>query len=656
MCGIAGYIGYEHISMAEKEAILNKMLTRIGHRGPDEQGVFLSSKASFGSVRLSIIDVAGGQQPLCNEDGNLWIAYNGEVYNYIELKDLLLSKGHIFKTSCDTEVVLHLYEEFGTGCLDMLNGQFAFSVWDIKKQQLFLARDRVGIRPLFYSHQNNNILFASEIKSIFEFPGFKREISYSSLKQIFTFWTTISPHTIFSDVFELPPGHFALFTNGKLTIQKYWKLTFPINGYNINCSIKEATDQLDALLNDSIKLRLRADVPVAAYLSGGLDSSVTSYYIKKYFPDTLNTFSIGFDDSAYDETEYQSEVSRFLNTNHRSTLFTQSDVIDLFSEMMWHVETPLLRGGPIPMYKLSKLVRDNNIKVVVTGEGADEALGGYNIFKEAIIREFWSKYPDSKMRPLLLKRLYPYLPHIRNANGAMLKMFFGYKLTEISSPIYSHLLRWKNTSHIINHLSELIKEQTKEYDPISEVVENIGLELNGRSVLNRAQSIETNLFMSGYLLSSQGDRVSMGHSVEGRYPFLDHRILEFCATLPDRYKILGLNEKYLLKRSVISHLPMSVLSRPKQAYRAPIVNAFLNIPNRFIDDLFNEKKIKEIGIFDSKSIQMLLKKIKQSEIVSEIDSMSLMGILSTNELNRQFVKEFEYIGDSEVQKSKVCNR
>ena len=653
MCGIAGYIGFEALDSVDRERILSKMLTRISHRGPDESGLFLSPKANFGNVRLSIIDLASGQQPLCNEDGNLWIAYNGEVFNYIELRELLIKKGHKLRTHCDTEVVLHLYEEFGPSCLNMLNGQFAIAIWNIKKEELFLARDRVGIRPLFYSRHQNNLIFGSEIKSIFEFPGVERSISEHSLKQIFTFWTTITPDTVFKGIKELPPGHFGIYSKGEFKISQYWTLNFTGNKNTYKGTIEDAKNQLDSLFTDSIKLRMRADVPVAAYLSGGLDSSVTTSYIKKLFPTALNTFSIGFEDKDYDETGFQNEVADYFKTEHHTIKFYNSDVGDLLEKVIWHSEIPLLRAGPIPMFKLSKLVRDNNIKVVVTGEGADEALGGYNIFKEALIREFWSKFPDSKIRPLLLRKLYPYIPHLKDANSSVLRMFFGYQLSKTDSPAYSHLLRWKNSSNILNHLNPEIKDLINHYDPVQEYTNTLLEQLNGMSTLEKAQYIETNVFMSGYLLSSQGDRVAMGNSVEGRYPFLDYRILEFCATLPDKFKLNGLNEKYLIKYMMKGKLPESVIKRPKQAYRAPIASALLNKDVNVTKEMTDKGVIENIGLFNYSSVSKLLDKMFVSVHINEIDSMALMVILSTQLLYKQFISDFSYLKDTEVRKSAV---
>ncbi|MCW3786225.1 asparagine synthase (glutamine-hydrolyzing) [Plebeiibacterium sediminum] len=651
MCGIAGFVPRNFVSNPERT--LNAMLTRIQHRGPDECGTYLSDRLCMGNVRLSIVDLASGQQPLSTQDGRYWIAYNGEVFNYLELKRDLEIKGHTFKTNCDTEIVVHMYQEYGSECLQHLNGQFAFSIWDEVKDELFLARDRMGIRPLFYSYQKENFVFGSEIKSIFEFPEINRALNHRGLQQVFTFWTTLTPQTIFEDVYELPPGHYAIFNRDKsLTIHRYWDLKYEKNN---SLTIETAKNQFQSLFEDSIKLRMRADVPVAAYLSGGLDSTSTTAFIKKMFPEALNTFSIGFEEQDFDETIFQKEVADHLDTRHHSVIFKNDDVIDLFYDVIWHTEIPVLRSAPFPMYKLSKLVRDNDIKVVITGEGADEMLGGYNVFKEAIIRHFWSKYPDSKIRPMLLKKLYPYLPQLQGAGNSMLKLFFGYKLLETDSPIYSHLLRWNNTSRIANHFSEDLRKTLNGKDIVRKYEESVIEKIKNYSPLSKAQYIESTVFMSGYLLSSQGDRMAMGNSVEGRYPFLDHRIIEFCASLPDDFKLNGLNEKYLLKEVVKNVIPQSVLKRPKQAYRAPIAQALLNNKNGFVDDTLASSAIKSFGVFNEKSIAGLITKMRKTPNISEIDNMALMGILSTQILYKQYIEEFRYLKDEEIRKGVVRN-
>jgi asparagine synthase (glutamine-hydrolysing) len=639
MCGIAGFFAFNE-DIAVKKNILRKMLTRIRHRGPDQSGVYISEAVGLGSVRLSIIDLSTGTMPLSNTDDSLWVVFNGEIFNYIELRKELIAKGHTFNTSSDTEVIVHAYEEFGAEFLNKLNGQFSIAIWDTNKNELFLARDRVGIRPLYYTEVDNSFVFGSEIKAITEFPSIKPTISAKVLAEYYTFWTSLSPATAFDGIYEVPPGTYMKINANGHTSTTYWELpiTEPENYKYTN--LKEASDKFEEIFKDAVKLRLRADVQVAAYLSGGIDSSVTTSFIKDISPENLRTFSLGFTEKDYDESSFQNIASKYFNTEHSSIMCGPQDIRENFKSVVWHSEAPLLRTAPTPMSLLAKSVRDENIKVVITGEGADELLGGYNIFKEAKIRHFWAKDPNSKYRPLLLKNLYPYLPQIKNATGNILKMFFGYKLSETKSPIYSHLLRWNNTSRIKNYLSTENREAIKDYDPVTELEKKLGPKLEKYDYLTKAQYIELKIFMSGYLLSSQGDRMGMANSIEGRYPFLDHRVIEFCMSLHPDLKLNGLNEKYLLKKMMKDRLPEQILNRPKQAYRAPIRSTFISedLPE-YLKAMLSEEKIKEFDIFNPKHVSSLLNKMTTSEQVSEIDNMALTAILSTQILHDLFVNK-----------------
>lgn len=646
MCGIAGCIDkYQRASTV----LVNAMLTRLNHRGPDECGIYTDNNVGFGSVRLSIIDIEGGHQPMPNEDLNLWIVFNGEIFNYIELRKDLENKGHHFRTHSDTEVLVHLYDEYGEACLSKLNGQFAFSIWDTKKQEMFLARDRVGIRPLFYYHTPELFVFGSEIKAIFEHPKVNREISVEGLAETFTFWTTITPNTVFKGIKECPPGCFIKIKNGNIKVQKYWELNFASPNNYYKGSFDDAISDFSELFKDSVRIRLRADVPVAAYLSGGLDSSVTTAFIKEIEPDILKTFSVGFTEDEFDETYFQNVASEYFNTKHIGFKCTSKEIADNFPKVVWHSEIPLLRTSPSPMYSLSKKVRENNIKVVITGEGADELLAGYNIFKENKIRHFWSKDKNSRIRPLLLKKLYPYITALQNANPNALKMFFGYKLEETDSPIYSHLLRWKNSSNITNHFSKAIQEKLKSFDPYLNLLSDFDGKLDKLDPLAKAQFIEISVFLSGYLLSSQGDRMGMANSVEGRYPFLDYRIIEFCASLPPDYKLKGLNEKVLLKKMMKGRLPEEILNRPKQAYRAPILSSFLgeDAPD-YVSEVLSPESLINSGIFNADSVTKLLVKMNSGKSYSEMDNMALTAVISTQLLHKQFIEDFKHLNKNDL--------
>jgi asparagine synthase (glutamine-hydrolysing) len=656
MCGITGYFHFRNNRIVS-EHIVKNMLDRLQHRGPDESGIYLENHIGLGHARLSIIDLQSGQQPMSTSDGHLWIIYNGEIFNYIELKDELINRGYKFNTTSDTEVLLNLYRAYGVACLSKLNGQFSFAIWDTRKKELFLARDRVGIRPLFYTMTQESFIFGSEIKAINEHPEVNLEISPSSLTEIFTFWTAISPNTVFKDIYELPPGCYMKVNNRGIQIESYWRIEFPEEGCHRQITFDQAIEEFNDLFTDATRIRLRADVPVGAYLSGGIDSSATTAYIKKIFPDNLKTFSIGFSEKEFDESHFQKLAVDYLDTEHYEVFCNTKDISGVFPEIVWHSEAPLIRTAPAPMYLLSKHVRNNDFKVVITGEGADEMLAGYNIFKEMRVRRFWAKDPKSKYRPLLLQKLYPYLSHLQNLNSNILKLFFGYKLADTDSPFYSHLLRWNNTSRIRNYFSDSYKAITQECNPINSLLTKLPDNFDKTDPLSKAQWLESTIFMSGYLLSSQGDRMAMANSVEGRYPFLDHRVIEFCAQLLPEYKLDGLYEKKLLKKMMKGKLPSPIIDRSKQAYRAPVASSFMtSIPEYFHETLSEEHLIRS-GVFNPESVQNLIKKLKSGKQISEVDNMALTGIISTQLLYRQFVeKTYTYSKKLNSNKCMIINK
>lgn len=640
MCGVAGFYNYPSRNL--KEESITKMLASIQHRGPDETGIYINNGIALGNVRLSIVDLSSGKQPMSDNSKNYWIVYNGEIFNYKELRCKLIKNGIQFYTNSDTEVVLQMFIKYGFKCVDYFNGQFAFCIFNKEKNEFFLARDRVGIRPLFYWYLNKVFAFCSEIKGLFTLDFITKKISYEGLSQVFSFWTTISPFTSFDNIYELPPGHYMIVNQQGLQINRYWGLEncYTNSSDLYSNSFIDAAEELDGLLTNAVEIQLKADVNVGAYLSGGLDSSVTTSIINKIKPDILNTFSLAFNDKNFDESTYQKEAAAYFNTNHISIECTPTDIAEYFPKTIWHAEFPLLRTSPTPMYLLSKKVREHDLKVVITGEGADEILAGYNIFKEAKIRRFWAKYPDSKIRPKLLSKLYPYLPMMMKSNNVSLKMFFGYQLTDTDNPLYSHNLRWHNTSRIKTFFSNEVNAVVSKLDILKPLNDFLPLNFNSLSDLQKSQFLESSIFMSGYLLSSQGDRMAMGNSVEGRYPFLDHRVIEFCSKLPDNFKLNGLNEKYILKKISENKIPASITKRPKQPYRAPIVSSFLLKKSpEYIHELLSENVIHRYGLFNPKKVSIFVDKIKKQTFISEVDQMAFAGILSTQLLHKMFIEE-----------------
>jgi asparagine synthase (glutamine-hydrolysing) len=642
MCGIAGIVNLTCCEPILEER-LRQMAAMIRHRGPDQFGIYLDERVGLANARLKIIDLEGGQQPIANEDETLWIVFNGEIFNYVELRLKLQALGHCFATNADTEVVLHSYEEYGLECLEQLNGQFAFAIWDTRTQALFLARDRVGIRPLFYTLVKGALIFGSEIKAILADPRVQVEIDPIALSQVFTFWSALTPRTIFRDIVELPPAHYLLAGREGLTIASYWQLSFPgQQTAEDKRAIEDYVDEFRSLLVDATQIRLRADVPVGAYLSGGLDSSTIAAIVRGYTGNHLSTFSIAFDDPNFDESGYQQKMADYLGTQHYVVRATYEDIGRIFPEVIWHTETPILRTAPAPMFLLSKLVQQNDFKVVLTGEGADEFLAGYDIFKEAKVRRFWAKRPESSLRPLLLKRLYPDIADLAGSGHAYLISFFGQGLTDVEAANYSHAIRWRTTSRTHRFFA----------DEFQQAMDKAG-DQDGHAIcyppdfdrwgpLQKAQYLEITTFLSPYLLSSQGDRMGMAHAVEGRFPFLDYRLIEFCNKLPAHLKLRGLDEKYLLKRVARAWLPAEIRQRPKRPYRAPIHRSFFNEATpEYVRDLLSPRTVATFGLFRPGAVSQLVRKIEDGRRLGETDDMALAGILSSQLVYKQFVSDFK---------------
>jgi asparagine synthase (glutamine-hydrolysing) len=641
MCGIAGFLGAPKASFVARD-LLQRMTGTIAHRGPDEQGWYHDGPVGLAHARLSIIDITSGQQPMMHADGALWISFNGEIFNHVELRQGLQRQGHKFRTDSDTEVILHLYQEMGPDCVQMLNGDFAFALWDAKEQRMMLARDRMGVRPLYYAQRSDGLYFASEAKALLQVPGISAELDARALDQIFTFWFPLAPRTIFRDISELPPGHMLLATPEKQEIRRYWRLDYPEAGDTgawDTRSEADIADELRDLLLDATRIRLRADVPVGSYVSGGLDSAIITAAAKQFAPGGLRSFSITFDSPEFDESVYQQQLVRALDTDHRSIASGAGDIADAFPDVVRHAERPMLRTGPAPLYALAKLVHDSGYKVVLTGEGADEVFAGYDIFKEAKLRQFCARQPESKRRTLLLRRLYPYLPGLQGQSQRYLEAFFATAPGEAADPLFSHLPRVKTTSGAKVFFSDALREELKGYDALAELRDSLPAEFARWHPLCQAQYLEAGYLLPGYILSSQGDRVSMAHAVEGRFPFLDHRVVEFAARIPPKLKIRALREKHILREAMAPLLPPAIANRPKQPYRAPESHAFLqNASPAYVSSLLSAPEISAANYFDAPAVEKLVRKCRQARATGARENMAFVGVLSTQLWHRAFVK------------------
>jgi asparagine synthase (glutamine-hydrolysing) len=637
MCGVAGYYNFGQFQDLDVD-ILKRMIYPIRHRGPDGYGFFLADRVGLAHARLAIVDIDGGQQPLTNEDRNLWITFNGEIFNYLELRSELLARGHIFTTQTDTEVILHLYEDLGSACVDKLNGQFAFAIYDNQKKSLFLARDRMGIRPLFYTVEGGVLYFASEIKALFSAsPDLTRRLDLRVLGDVFTFWSPAGTDTLFEGVKQLQPGHYLEIEPGKdPQVNSYWQMTFEPDDLG-GRSEQDYADESRELLIDAVRLQLRADVPVGAYLSGGLDSSTIAALVNQCSSTLLQTFSVSFADKAFDEVEYQDMMVEKLNVRHHRLTCGYGDIAEVFPEVVYHTEVPILRTAAAPLYLLSQMVRRCGFKVVLTGEGADEILGGYDLFKEAKIRAFIRSQPDSICRPLLLKRLYPYLTLNPGKSVEYAKRFFSTE-DDVGDPYYSHRPRWKTTSGTHVFLSDEVMAASQ---PPEMSLKYLDRQLDGLNFFNRAQLLESRLLMANYLLCSQGDRVAMANSVEGRFPFLDHRLVEFAGRIPIAMKMKGLREKNILKKAMDDLLPKKIVERVKQPYMAPDIKSFFSGGEpEYLEYYLSPQNLRDSGLFKPEAVAKLLAKCRKGTPQGFRENMAFVGILSTQILYDRYIAHF----------------
>jgi asparagine synthase (glutamine-hydrolysing) len=642
------------------------MAAMLRPRGPDGYGLYRDEGVGLAHTRLSIIDPAGGSQPMHNEDGSIWITFNGEIFNYIELREQLARLGHRFRTSSDTEVILHAYEHYGQDAWSRLNGQFAFGLWDSRRRRCWLVRDRLGILPLLYARAAGRVLFASETKALFASGHVQPRFGVAGLSQVFTRWAASAPTTVFDGIRSVPPGASICFDEDHRPTERiYWQCEFQEDPQLAQMPLEEAADALQEKLTRAVSLRLRADVPVGAYLSGGLDSSVIGCLIRRDATSSLQTFAIRFQDPAFDETLQQRTVAGLLGTQHHEILCGADEIRDALPEVIWHCETPLLRTAPAPLFLLSQLVRDNGMKVVLTGEGADELLAGYDIFKEDRIRRFWARQPESAWRPALLSKLYADSGRARQHDNRMWQQFFSRDLTDTDHPFYSHRIRWQNTAWTTNFLAPHLRDGGPGGQAEEELERLLPPGWRRWPSLDRAQMIEIATFLSPYLLSCQGDRVAMGHGVEVRYPFLDPDVVDFCARLPRRLRLRGLFDKVLLRKMGSRHLPADIWQRPKKPYRAPMTQAFFaGRAAGYVDDLLCPAALARLGLVEPAAAGRLVEKARRQKgrMSGEREEMALVGVITLQLLGHFYLERFGHRAQEarrlldETEASVYCDR
>ena len=642
MCGIAGFAGGSGFSAETARPLLEKMIRTLGHRGPDGFGFHAEHGVGLAHARLSIIDLSTGDQPIHNPRRDVWTVFNGEIFNYVELRRELEAEGRQFYTQSDTEVIVHLYDRDGDDFVRHLNGQFAIALWDARKQRLVLARDRAGIRPMYYSQAHGRIWFASEVKALLAVLPELGQLSSHALMQTLTYWAPVDPETLYEGVQSLPPGCLlAIDADGRQTLKRYWDWTYPsaedTSPSRYPLSVEQATAELRELLVDAVRLQLRADVPVGAYLSGGLDSSGIVALIRGFTDTPVRTFSVAFEDGEYDESEYQQAMVRHLRTEHTTLRCTRRDIGEAFPRLIRHTETPVLRTGPVPLMLLAGSVRQHGYKVVLTGEGADEVFGGYDLFKEAKVRRFWARQPESTFRPRLLEKLYGYLRNSPVSNAAFAQSFFGQGMEHLQRPIFAHVPRWTTSQRALSLLTPELRQAAAAWDALDAYEQTLPPGIMDWSPLARDQYVEAKSLLAGYLLSSQGDRVAMANSIEGRFPYLDHRVIEFANRLPPSFKIRGMTEKYLLRRALADLLPDDIVNRTKQPYRAPDSQSFFfdGQPLDYVADTLDAQRVREAGYFDPQAVSRLVEKCRLGRATGFADNQAFVGILSTMLVHRQ---------------------
>jgi asparagine synthase (glutamine-hydrolysing) len=596
MCGISGIVYRDHDRPVPMDD-LKRMCGTLIHRGPDDEGFFIKRNVGLSMRRLNVIDLVTGHQPISNEDGSIWIVFNGEIYNYRELRRQLEEKGHIFSTHTDTETIIHAYEEYGENCVAKLNGMFAFGIWDGRNEKLFLARDRIGVKPLYYFVDDECLAFGSELKAILECRHVPRTIDRQALDAFLTFEYIPAPLSIFSEVKKLLPGHVLVLQNGKVSIRKYWDLQFS----SLAGDEQELSQALYQLLKDAVRMRLISDVPLGAFLSGGIDSSSLVCLMSELMDRPVKTFSIGFDDPSYNELEHARTVAKHFGTDHHE-LTIQPDIVNLVSDLIRYLDEPLADVSIFPTYLVSKLAREH-VTVVLSGDGGDELFAGYEWYIADRIASYYRHLPAT-LRTQWLPQLTECVPPAARKKGLINK--FKRFVEGSALPEDLRHFRW----------SSFATEGTKQHL----YTENLKRSVNHRQTCSRfthyfqtfeeADSLWQQQFadVKTYLaddILAKVDRMTMANSLEARTPYLDYRVAEFAAGLPSHLKLKGLQTKYLLKHSMAAKLPPSILKRKKEGFSIPMKNWLQHELRPMMEEVLSPCRIKQEGLFNSSFIEKL---------------------------------------------------
>lgn len=634
MCGIAGFLG-SLLPVDEHAATVLGMTRMLHHRGPDESGYYVDGAVALGSARLVVIDEHGGKQPLSDPTARYWVVYNGEVYNYEELRAELSGRGHTFLTRSDTEVVLRAWIEWREQAFRRFNGGFAVAVYDRHLRQLVLARDRFGKRPLYYVDVDGTLVFASEMKAFLRYPGADFRWDAASLASIFRVWTPLPDQTAFEGIHQVPPRACLVADASGRTLRRYADLELqapPFGGGEA-----EAVERTREVLRQSVRLRLRSDVEVGAYLSGGLDSSIVTALAVQHATRPVRTFSVGFEEADYDERADQEAVSRHLGTRHAGVAVSNDDIGRWFPEAVWFAESPVFRTAIVPMFILARAVHEAGVRVILTGEGADEVFLGYDIFKETLLRRRWSELAEGE-RHRLLAGLYPYLRHFRPENVRALAAVFTEYSRNPDAEFFSHDVRFGNSKLSLR----LLRDAGDGLAALRAAATADGAAFSTLDPVGRTQWLELQTLLGGYLLSAQGDRMAMSHAVENRCPFLDPDVVAWASALPLEMRLRGLTcEKYVLKAAFGDRLPPHVAEKPKRPYQAPDTAALASPSAReYLDEALDEKTLREIPVLDADFCRRLQAKVRGAPpaAVSPRDAHAFVLLVSVSLLDRLFVR------------------
>ena len=641
MCGIAGMISLGNNLPSH---VIERMVGSIVHRGPDSEGYYHSQTVHLGSARLSIVDSKNGGQPLFNEDKSIVAVFNGEIYNYTELMNELISKGHVFCSSCDSEIIVHLYEEFGTKLLHKIDGQFAFAIYDKANSKVFIARDRVGICPLYYCVENDIFYFGSEIKAIVNADAVDLRPSISGLYEHFVYWSPVQGRTIFENIYQIPPSGYVVIDNtNSIQVKNYHRFSDYEMQFNYD-NITKLKSQIRATLIKSVLDRLMCDSDVkwGVYLSGGLDSTILLKLLNECGYNEFSTFSLRFQDYKIDESAYQSLALKGNKGEHIKLKISDSDIISELPNVIKHCEVPLYKLGAVPMYMLSRAARENGIKFVLSGEGADELFYGYDLYKETLFRKYCSLNPVSDIRLNGIKNVVPFGNSTNSYILEGYKKYYSKFLNGSNDFMYSMKPRISESFSIIDYFNRENKSYIDLKNINDEIYQQFSEESSNLSILKKCQAVQMQILLAGYLLSTQGDRVLMANSIEGRYPFLDRRLITLAYSIPDNLKLCGYNEKHILKEVFADIVPHSILKRKKYQYSTSGAELFLKNTENF-ESYLSKNTFDKYGIFDYNEVLSLIKTLKESSDYPQFNitqGMKLIYIITTHMVLESAYKRF----------------